>query len=80
MLRLGVNNKLWRPNVDEATKIHLGLDVHKDSITVAAAEPGRWPGRVVSKLAHDVDKLLRAPAKLGPPQGLHVVYEADPTG
>ena len=66
--------------MEEATKIHVGLDVHKDSITVAAAEPGRSPGHVVSKLAHDVNKLLRMLAKLGPPQGLHVVYEAGPTG
>lgn len=66
--------------MEETTKIHVGLDVHKDSITVAVAEPGRSAGRVLSKLAHDVTKLLRVLAKLGPPQALHVVYEAGPTG
>ncbi|CAM4014234.1 Transposase [Roseateles saccharophilus] len=29
--------------MEERTKIHVGLDVHKDSISVAAAEPGRTP-------------------------------------
>ncbi len=66
--------------MEETTKIHVGLDVHKDSITVAAAEPGRSAGRVVGKLAHDVNKLLKVLGKLGPPQQLHVVYEAGPTG
>ena len=28
--------------MEKGTKIHVGLDVHKDSITVAAAEPGAW--------------------------------------
>jgi transposase len=30
--------------MEERTKAHVGLDVHKDSITVAAAEPGRERG------------------------------------
>jgi len=64
----------------EATNIHVGLDVHKDSITVAAAEPGREAARVVGKLVHDVNKLVKMLDKVGPPQRLHVVYEAGPTG
>jgi transposase len=66
--------------MEEATKIHVGLDVHKDSITVAAAQPGQSDVRVVGKLAHDVNKLLKVLDKLGPPQRLRVVYEAGPTG
>lgn len=66
--------------MEEATKIHVGLDVHKDSITVAVAEPGRTPARVVGKLVHDVNRLMKVLGKVGPPQGLHVVYEAGPTG
>jgi len=31
----------------ERTKLHVGLDVHKDSISVAAAELGRAPARCV---------------------------------
>lgn len=66
--------------MEERTKIHVGLDVHKDSITVAAAEPGRDKARLVGKVAHDVPKLLKVLAKLGAVEELHVVYEAGPTG
>jgi transposase len=66
--------------MDEITKIHVGLDVHKDSISIACASPGREPGRLVSKIAHDVPKLLKQLIKLGTPEQLHIVYEAGPTG
>ncbi len=66
--------------MEETTKIHVGLDVHKDSITVAAAEPGRAGARVVGKLVHDVNKLVKVLDKLGPTAQLHLVYEAGPTG
>jgi transposase len=66
--------------MEEATKIHVGLDVHKDSITVAAAEAGRAAARVVGKLVHDVNKLVKLLDKVGPPSRLHLVYEAGPTG
>ena len=45
--------------MEELSKIHVGLDVHKDSISVAAAEPGRAPGRLIGKVTHDVNKLLK---------------------
>ena len=38
--------------MQERSKIHVGLDVHKDSISVAAAEPGRAPGRLIGKVTH----------------------------
>jgi len=66
--------------MDERTKILGGLDVHKDSISVAAAEPGRAPGRLIGKVAHDVNKLLKVLAKIGTAEQLHLVYEAGPTG
>ena len=66
--------------MEERTKIHVGLDVHKDSISVAAAEPGRVPGRLVGKVTHDVHKLVKVLAKVGSPGQLHIVYEAGPTG
>lgn len=66
--------------MEKGTKIHVGLDVHKDSITVAAAEPGRDKARLIGKVAHDVPKLLKALAKLGAVEDLHIVYEAGPTG
>src|SRR5664280_672596 len=66
--------------MEERTKFHVGLDVHKDSISVAAAEPGRAPGRLIGKVTHDVAKLLKVLAKIGTPEQLHLVYEAGPTG
>ena len=35
--------------MEERIKFHVGLDVHKDSISVAAADPGRAPGRLIGK-------------------------------
>ena len=66
--------------MEELIKIHVGLDVHKDSITVARALPGREDARLVGSVAHDVPKLLKVLAKLGSPEQLHLVYEAGPTG
>lgn len=66
--------------MEQSSKIHVGLDVHKDSISVGVAEPGRAPGRVIGKIAHDVHKLVKLLGKLGSPEQLHLVYEAGPTG
>jgi len=66
--------------MEEISKIHVGLDVHKDSISVAAAEPGRVPARLIGKVTHDVNKLLKVLAKIGTAEQLHLVYEAGPTG
>ena len=53
--------------MEERTKFHVGLDVHKDSISVAATEPGRAPGRLIGKVTHDLAKLLKVLAKIGTP-------------
>lgn len=37
--------------MEERRKIHVGLDVHKDSISVAAAEPDRAFGRLIGKVS-----------------------------
>ncbi|HNN98404.1 MAG TPA: IS110 family transposase [Pseudomonadota bacterium] len=66
--------------MDERSKIHVGLDVHKDSITVAAADAGRDKARLIGKVVHDLPKLLNVLARVGAPEQLHVVYEAGPTG
>ncbi|MFO1294788.1 MAG: IS110 family transposase [Rubrivivax sp.] len=66
--------------MDERSKIHVGLDVHKDSITVAAADAGRDKARRIGKVVHDLPKLLNVLARVGAPEQLHVVYEAGPTG
>jgi len=66
--------------MEEISRIHVGLDVHKDSISIAVAEPGRASGRVIGKVVHDVNKLLKVLDKIGGAQRLHLVYEAGPTG
>jgi len=66
--------------MEERSKIHVGLDVHKGSIVVAAADPGRDKARLIGKVVHDVAKLLKVFAKIGTCSELHIVYEAGPTG
>lgn len=66
--------------MDKISKIHVGLDVHKDSIVIGVAEPGREPGRLACKITHHVPKLVQQLAKLGTTEQLHIVYEAGPTG
>lgn len=61
-------------------KLFVGLDVHKDSIVVAAADADGGPGRVIGTLPHDVVKLTRTLSKLGSVESTAVVYEAGPTG
>ena len=66
--------------MQEAIKVFVGLDVHKNSIAVGAAVPGRAPAALVGRMAHDVNKLLKTLPKLGRAEDVHVVYEAGPTG
>lgn len=66
--------------MDETSKIHVGLDVHKDSISIGVAQPGRDPGRLLTKVGHHLPRLLKQLDKVGTPAQLHVVYEAGPTG
>jgi transposase len=66
--------------MNEISKIHVGLDVHKDSISIGVAQPGRAPGKLLCKIAHHLPTLLKRLDKLGAPAELHVVYEAGPTG
>jgi transposase len=57
----------------------IGLDVHADTIAVAAAEPSgevRSLG-IIPNRAESIRKLVK---KLGPPAQLRVCYEAGPTG
>ena len=49
----------------EDIKIYGGLDVHfhKDTITVAVAEAGRQPGRIIGTVPHDLKRLLKVRAR-----------------
>lgn len=60
---------------------YVGLDVHKASISMAVAVAG--PGlevRELGSIPHDVPRVVRRIASLGPPERLTVAYEAGPTG
>ena len=44
----------------------VGLDVHKDSISVAVAESGREPARLLETIPADESLLLKVLDRLGP--------------
>ena len=61
---------------------YVGLDVHKDSITIAIADQGRDGNvRVYGKIGNDMNQLDKVLRKLiSKNAGLHCVYEAGPCG
>jgi transposase len=59
----------------------VGLDVHKDTISIAVSEGGPLrEARDLGTIPHDVPKLVRKLLTLAPAEHLSVVYEAGPTG
>jgi|HubBroStandDraft_6_1064221.scaffolds.fasta_scaffold429944_1 transposase len=58
----------------------VGLDVHKDSITVAVAVAGREPAELLGTIKHDETALLELLEGIGPKARLRLCYEAGPTG
>jgi len=59
--------------------VHLGMDVSKDSISVAVLPPDKDVAEV-DKIFHDTDSVRRLIKRLGRPNGLWACYEAGPTG
>jgi len=59
---------------------YVGLDVHKDSISIAVAREGRDPSEPLARIPNDPSRLLKKLDRLGPRTDLHVCYEAGPTG
>jgi transposase len=58
----------------------LGLDVHRDTISVAILAPGR-EGPDIDKISHDEESIRRLVARLPEPRHqLRACYEAGPTG
>lgn len=68
----------------KAITLYIGLDVHKDSITIAIAEPGRKaeirPFGTITNDLHALEKALIRIRKAHPGAHLEVAYEAGPCG
>jgi len=65
----------------KASVVYVGMDVHKDSITIAVARQGREPAETWKTIPNDgvrLRKALKLLARDG--QVLRVCYEAGPTG
>jgi transposase len=60
-------------------RIHLGLDVPKDTISVGLLRPDQQVPDV-ERIAHDEPSVGRLVGRLGDPGGLRACYEAGPTG
>lgn len=59
---------------------YVGLDVHKEKISVAIAEEGREKPRYWGQIPHKYENVRKLVKKLGDPNLLRVCYEAGPTG
>jgi len=66
--------------MDQDIKFFVGLDVHKDTISVSVCEAGRDASQFRGTIRHDVPTLLKVLGKLGAPATQLVAYEAGPTG
>jgi transposase len=58
----------------------VGLDVSKDTISVAVADDGRGEPRFLGNFPHTPEAIRKLMKKIGSPEHLHVCYEAGPTG
>src|SRR5213080_1275848 len=65
-------------SVSHRSLTHLGMDVPKDSISVAILRPN--DSMDVERLFHDEDSVRRFIARMGDPRRLTACYEAGPTG
>src|SRR5207253_9785475 len=58
--------------------IHVGMDVHKDSISIGILRPD--DSLDVERIFHDEESVRRFIARMGKPRQLVACYEAGPTG
>jgi transposase len=66
-------------SVSQFGPIHLGLDVHKDTISAGILRPDQQvPG--VGRITNDEPSVRRLVGRLGDPRLLRACYEAGPTG
>jgi hypothetical protein len=66
-------------SVAHLAPIHLGLDVHKDTISVAILTHDR-DGPDVERITHDEASIRRLVSRFPEPRRLRACYEAGPTG
>lgn len=66
--------------MDNDITAYVGLDVHKDSIAIAVATPGRAAPRFVGTTGPELAELVKALSHLGRPGQLLLAYEAGPCG
>jgi len=59
---------------------YVGLDVHKDSISIAVAHGGRDAAQQLARIPNDSVKLLKKLDRLGIRESISCCYEAGPTG
>jgi Transposase len=66
-------------SVSHLAPIHLGLDVHKDTISVGILEPDQQIPDV-ERITHDEVSVRRLVGRFDDPRTLRACYEAGPTG
>jgi transposase len=67
------------PSLAHPDAVHLGLDVHKDTISVGILRPG-GEAPDVEKIFHDEESVRRLIGRFPDPGLLRACYEAGPTG
>jgi transposase len=67
------------PSVSHLTPIHLGMDVHKDTISVGIL-PADQQVPDVERIPHDEASIRRLVGRFGNPRILRACYQAGPTG
>jgi len=65
-------------SLSQRSLIHLGMDVHKDSISIGILRPD--DSLDVERVFHDEESVRRFIARMGEPSQLTACYEAGPTG
>lgn len=66
--------------MSEVITAFVGLDVHKDSIAIAVAEPGRGAPRFLGTTGSVLAEVQKALSHVGAASELLIVYEAGPCG